>query len=301
MFAFLSLISTSFAKEIPIASVEVSSYRAPEHGSKYDASQLHDSKSVTAWIENDEGSGLGSWFEVTLKESAEITSLQLWNGYWYSFNQWDYHNRIAKLEVSFEDGSKETFDLGNDKKVETVTFAKPHSGKTVKIRVGKVHSGSAYADRIAVSEIKIFDKSPETFHKASIKASSTLPEDNDGSYGVNNLQDGLKDTPWCEGASGTGSGSTLVYDFGAAKEITAVDVVNGNGTDFKLFMAYGSIKAAELSFDNGSTQTVELKPSLMPSTLSITPVKSQKVTVTLKDVKPGGKVEDTCLSEFRFK
>ena len=300
MLTLLTLMSTSFAKEIPIASVDVSSYRAPEHGSKYDASQLYDSKSVTAWIENDEGSGLGSWFEVTLKESADITSLQLWNGYWYSFNEWDYHNRIAKLEVSFEDGSKETFDLSNDKKVETVTFAKAHTGTKVKIRVGKVHSGSAYADRIAVSEIKFFDKSADDFHRATITASSTLPEDNDGSYTGNNLQDGLKDTPWCEGAGGTGEGTTLKYDFGKSVDISSLNIVNGNGTDFKLFMAYGSIKTAELAFDDGSTQSVAFKPSLMPNTVSLTPVTSQKVTVTLKEIKPGGKVEDTCLSELKF-
>lgn len=301
MLTFLSLMSTSLAKELPISSIEVSSYRAPEHGSKYDASQLYDSKSVTAWIEDDEGSGLGSWFEVTLADAAEVTSLQLWNGYWYSFNQWDYHNRIAKLEVSFEDGSKETFELSNDKQVETVEFAKPHSGQTVKIRVGKVHSGSAYADRIAVSEIKLFDKKPDSFHKATIKASSTLPEDNDGSYGAQNLQDGLKDTPWCEGTTGTGSGSTLVYDFGSVKNIGSIDIVNGNGTDFKLFMAYGSIKTATLAFDDGSTQSVTFKAGLMPNTVQLTPVKSKQVTVTLDEVKPGGKVEDTCLSELRFK
>ncbi len=300
MFALMSLLSLAFAKEIPIDSIDASSYRAPDSSSKYDPSQLMDGKAVTAWVENDEGSGLGSWFEVQLKESASITSLKLWNGYWYSFNEWDYNNRMAKVEISFEDGSKEVFELDDKKKVEDIRFAKPHTGKSFKIRVAKVHSGSAYAERTAVSEIKVYDDTPDTFHVANIKASSTLPEDNDGSYSTSNLQDNLKDTPWCEGAKGTGSGEKLTYTFDAAKEISKFDMINGNGTDFKLFMAYGSVKTLKLTFDNGKSQNIVVKPSLMPQTQNVEPVTTKSITVELVDVKEGKTVQDTCISELRF-
>ena len=300
MFALMSLLSFASAKEIPIASIDASSYRAPDSSSKYDPSQLMDGKSVTAWVENDEGSGLGSWFEVQLKESATITSLKLWNGYWYSFNEWDYNNRMAKVEISFEDGSKEVFELDDNKKVEDIKFAKPHTGKSFKIRVAKVHSGSAYAERTAVSEIKVYDDSPDTFHVAKIKASSTLPEDNDGSYSTLNLQDNLKDTPWCEGAKGIGAGEKLTYTFDSAKEISKFDMINGNGTDFKLFMAYGSVKTLKLTFDNGKSQSIVVKPSLMKQTQSVEPVTTKSITVELVDVKEGKTVQDTCISELRF-
>ena len=59
MLTLISLLSISQAKEIDISSISVSSYRAPEDGSKYDSTQLFDGKSTTAWIEDDEGSGLG--------------------------------------------------------------------------------------------------------------------------------------------------------------------------------------------------------------------------------------------------
>jgi hypothetical protein len=301
MLTLLSLLSISQAKEIGISNIDVSSYRAPQDGSKYDSSQLFDGKSTTAWIEDDEGSGLGSWFEVTLKESASISSLQFWNGYWYSFNQWDYHNRVGKLEVSFEDGSKEVFELKNDKKVEKITFAKPHSGSSFKVRFAKVHSGSAYADRTAVSEIKVFDSSDEDYVKAIVKASSTLPEDNDGSYNSENLQDKLKDTPWCEGADGSGEGATLTYEFGSSQKVSSAEIVNGNGTDFKLFMAYGSVTSAELEFDNGSTQVISIKPSLMPQTITFNPVNTKKIVAKIVSSKKGGKVDDTCISELRFR
>ena len=300
MFAFMSLISLSFAKEVAISSIDVSSYRAPDSSTKYDSSQLNDGKAVTAWIENDEGSGLGSWFEVNLKESSTISSLKLWNGYWYSFNEWDFHNRVAKMEVTFEDGSKEVFELDDKKMVETIKFAKPHTGSSFKVRFAKVHSGSAYAERTAVSEIKVYDATPETFHVANIKATTTLPEDNDGSYDVSNLQDNLKDTPWCEGTTGTGNGQKLTYTFDAPKKLKHFDMINGNGTDFKLFMAYGSVKSLQLTFDNGQSQSVVVKPSLMPQTQNIEPVTTKTVTVELVDIKDGKTVEDTCISELRF-
>ena len=161
-------------------------------------------------------------------------------------NRFNYHNRVAKMEISFEDGSKEVFSLSNDKVVETIKFDKTHTGSTFKVRFAKVHSGSAYADRTALSEIKVFNTLEEDYFPANVEASTTLPEDNDGSYHAANLQDKLKDTPWCEGIDGSGEGSTLKYDFDKAHTISSVDIVNGNGTDFKLFMAYGSATSVEL-------------------------------------------------------
>jgi hypothetical protein len=261
---------------------------------------LFDNKSTTAWVEDDEGSGMGSWFEVSLKESAAISSMKLWNGNWYSFNEWDFYNRGSRVDIFFEDGSKESFDLSDKKNVEELKFAKAHTGKTIKLKFVKIHAGSTYADRLAVSEVKFYDASAEDFIFAELSASSTFPEDNDGSYFAKNLQDGLKDTIWCEGDKSDGVGQSLTYDFGGSKKLTSIDLVNGNATDFKMFMGYGSVKSVEIAFDNGSTQTLSFKPSLMPQTVALDPVTASKATITLKEVKAGAKVQDTCLSELRF-
>jgi hypothetical protein len=300
MFSLLTILTIAQAKEVPVASVIASSYKAAEGSNKFDAKLLFDNKSTTSWVEDDEGSGMGSWFEVSLKESTSINSMNLWNGNWYSFNEWDFYNRGARIDVFFEDGEKESFDLSDKKGVEEIKFAKAHEGKTIKIKFAKVYAGTTYADSLAVSEIKFFDSSSESFALAEVSASSTLPEDNDGSYFAQNLQDGLKDTIWCEGQSGDGSGEKLVYDFGGSKTLSSIDLVNGNGTDFKMFMGYGSVKTVEVAFDNGSTQTLSFKPSFMPQTLKLDPVSTSKATIVLKDVKSGAKVHDTCLSELRF-
>ena len=111
MFSLLTILMVAEAKEVSVASATVSSYRASDASGKYDAKLLFDNKSTTAWVEDDEGSGMGSWFEVTLKESASISSMKLWNGNWYSFNEWDFYNRGSRVDIFFEDGAKESFDL----------------------------------------------------------------------------------------------------------------------------------------------------------------------------------------------
>ena len=185
-------------------------------------------------------------------------------------------------------------------KVETINFSKPHTGKTFKVRFAKVHSGSAYAERTAVSEIKVYDATSDSYYVGKVDATTTLPEDNDGSYYASNLQDNLMDTPWCEGTEGSGEGEKLTYSFEGAKKISNVDVVNGNGTSFKLFMAYGSVKTLKLTFDNGKSQNLVLKPMFKPQTLNIEPVTTKSITVELIDVQNGKTVQDTCISELRF-
>jgi len=291
---------SGYARELTITSVRASSYMAPSDGLIYEPKLLKDLKSTTTWVEDDSGSGLGSWFEIQLEQESAISKIQLWNGNWYSYNQWDFYNRASRVDVFFSDGSKESFDLKDKKEVEELVLSKPIKSDSIKIKVTGVYTGSAYAERTAISEIKVFDNNVETYTKAKIKASSILPEDNDGSYDSANLQDGLKDTMWCEGTDGDGAQESLTYDFGSAKKVSTLFVVNGNGTDFKMFMGYGSVKSILLDFDNGTSQKVTIKPSIMPQEVSFIPVKTKSVKVTLNEVKPGPKVNDTCISEMRF-
>ena len=65
-------------------------------------------------------------------------------------------------------------------------------------------------------------------------------------------------------------------------------------------MAYGSVKTLQLTFDNGKSQSLVLKPMFKPQTLNIEPVTTKSVTVELVDVQDGKTVQDTCISEMRF-
>ena len=66
----------------------------------------------------------------------------------YSNPIWDYYNRSSKIEIQFDDGSKEVFNLDDSKKVEELKFKKTHRADSFKVKIKGVHSGSAYAERV---------------------------------------------------------------------------------------------------------------------------------------------------------
>ena len=296
------LLGTALAAPVQITSVSTSSDFSDD-GTSYAAKHLSDGKSTTSWVENDKGSGVGSWVKINLEKESTISEIALWNGNWYSYNEWDFYNRASKVELTFSDSSKQTFSFDNTKnpKVERIKLDKPVSTDSVRMVFKGVHSGSAYAERLALSEVQIFDDSPVDFNKATITSTSTLPQDNDGSYGVENLQDGLTDTLWCEGEEeGDGTGQSLTYKFNKTVTLNEIDLTNGNGTNIKMFMGYGKVKKLQLEFANGSTKELTVKASPRKQTLDLGGVKTSSVKITLADVVKGTKVNDTCLSELIF-
>ena len=105
------------------------------------------------------------------------------------------------------------------------------------------------------------DARPEDFAFArDVSSSSSLPEDNDGNYRAENLQDMLVDTAWCAGEE-AGDDEWIELDFGGSKKIKEATIVNGNAADFKIFMGYGRPKNLTLKFDDGSTRDIAVKPS----------------------------------------
>jgi hypothetical protein len=268
----------------------------------YSAKNVHAGKVGKAWVEDDKGSGLGSWLELALEKETEVTEIHLWNGNWYSFNEWDYYNRISKLEVVFSNGKTEKFDLKNTKSKEVLTLKSPIKTSSVKFIIRGVHSGSTYSDRTALSEVKLFNSSAEKFAvPVKFDVSSVSPKDNDGSYIPENLIDGIADTSWCEKGDKAGKGEWFEYDFGTAKSISSVDLVNGYAAGAKVFFAYGRVKKGVLHFDDGSTHQIDIKTTYKPQSFSFPAVKTRKVKFELLEVSQGKKVPKVCLSEAIFK
>ena len=90
-------------------------------------------------------------------------------------------------------------------------LSKPVSTDSVRLTVKKIHSGSAYTDRTAVSEVQIIGKGNGEASGIQDFATSVSKENNDGNYLGSNVQDGLRDTAWCT-PKGSGESITLQYD-----------------------------------------------------------------------------------------
>lgn len=301
MFTFILALGFGVqAKTIEVSSVKASSFLS-DGSDVYAAKNVLNRKVSKPWVEGIGGSGLGSWIELHLGKSTQVEEIKLWNGNWYSYNDWDFYNRASKLELVFSDGTRENIKLANKKKVERIKLKKPVQTQSVKIIVRGVHSGSAYSDRTAISEIQLLNSAPENYPRAkTITASSVVPEDNDGNYDAGNLGDLLEDTAWCENTNNGGVGQWVKFDLGKTKKLSTINLVNGNAADVKIFFAYNQVKKATLQFDDGSSHSLNFKPSFRNKAYSFPAVKTQTIKLVIDEIKKGKKINNTCMSEIRF-
>lgn len=306
MIAFVllaSMVATpASAAIVKVANVRASSTEVDPSGTvSYAASNLIDAKASTVWVEGEQGSGLGSWVEFDLGGSRTITGLRIWNGNWYTTDFWQRHNRVKNLTVRFSDGSEQDFTLADEQKPEEIHFKKPVTTSSVKLFIKGIYSGTTFNDT-CLSEVQVLDPAPsDTIPVASVAASSVYPPDTDGSYEPVNVGDGLLDTMWCEGdEEGDGTGEWIEFDFGQPRTVSKFRLSNGNAYSFAFNMKGNRARSMQLSFSDGSTETVEVKPTMLPQVVSFPAHTTSKVKVTFTGVVRGMTYNDLCISEMNF-
>lgn len=299
---FVASLAPTAALAARVAPVKVSASSAypEENGISYQPDRSIDAKASSAWVEGEQGSGLGSWIEYDLGDAKTVAKVTVWGGLWYSADYWGRANRPKELEISFSDGTKQVVTLKNEMRSQEFVLPAAVKTSTVRLKVKSIYDGNTWLDT-AISEVQIFDTEPEGVPTRAVTASSTLPPDADGSYDPKNAADSLNDSMWCEGdKAGDGTGTWLDVDFGARTAVSKVTVVNGIGSSLPLWMKANRAGTATLAFDDGSTETLTLKNSMMPQTLTFAPHNAQRVRVTFGAVVKGKEYNDLCMSEFRF-
>jgi hypothetical protein len=309
LFVFLSglFVSTAWAGEVKLASVSASSTLPTTEGVNYGPQNIMDGKQSTVWCEGDEsGSGLGTTLTLDLGGEQEITGLKIWNGNWYSQDFWKRHNRINNLEIAFSDGSKESFSLKNERSAETILFSEKKRTSSLRLRIRSVHQGSTFDDTV-ISELRVLNSVPnKRLDVENWSDSSHLPADSDGTYEPPNLWDGILDSMWCEGVEGDGNGEWIEFDFGQARSISKLNLVNGNAYNLMWWMKSNRVLTAQLDFSNGSSQEVSIKNSIREQTINLAPVTASKVRMSFTSVKQGNMAKKdpdfdcVCLSEATF-
>ena len=291
----------ALAGVLDVASVEASSTEPEADGVSYAAKNLTDGKQSTAWFEGQDGSGLGEFVTLELGGDKTITGLRVWNGFWYTYDFWERHNRAKEIEVFFSDDSSQTFQLDDEMKPAEITFDKPVKTSSVKVKVKAIHRGNTFNDT-GISEIQVLEAAQGDVVPAKAwSASSTYPSDGDGDYEADNLADGILDSMWCEGSTeGDGTGEWVEFDFGGSKQVSKLRLNNGNALSFGMFMKANHARKATLQFSDGSSETVDLKGSFMSQTVSFSPRTTSKVKVTFTEVKKGKEFNDLCISEAVF-
>ena len=297
----VALSPTADAAQIKIAGVMASSRYPTEEGISYAETNIKDGKVSTVWVEGEDGSGLGSWIEIDLGGSHTVTHIKLWNGNWYSWDFWNRHNRAKEIEFTFSDETTQKFTLKDEKVAEVITFDKPVTTSTIKLKIKGIYRGSTFNDT-CVSELAVFNDQPEVFHTVAGTADSGhLPEDADGTYDISNTWDMLNDTMWCENQSaGDGTGSWIEYRFGKSVRVGKLLFLNGNAYDTTFWRKSNRATQITLIFSDGSREAIQVKDFIMLQTLRFASRDTTSVRVTFDAVKPGTEYNDLCVSEARF-
>jgi hypothetical protein len=134
------------------------------------------------------------------------------------------------------------------------------------------------------------------------KASSVLPRNKAHDFGPEHLADESYGAPWAEGAAGNGVGEWVELAPVKPAPLLALSIFPGFGTpggERRLFEANGSPTRVEIVLNGERSFTATLGDSprgqLIPILAYAKPV--SRIRITIRDVRPGKKYEDTCIAK----
>lgn len=143
------------------------------------------------------------------------------------------------------------------------------------------------------------------------KASSFLKAQGDNTYDVRNIDDYRVNTAWVEGVKGYGIGETIAYtftkeDFEKAKIGNRINfngflVLNGYCKDKKTWTENSRVKRIRIDHNEEQLYEAILYDSMNLQEIAFDSVylqPSDTVTVTILEVYPGTRYQDTALSEL---
>jgi len=145
-----------------------------------------------------------------------------------------------------------------------------------------------------------FNEATQIFKSASWCVSSFLRSQGKNTYGPRNL---TRKGAWCEGVKGYGIGEAVMLTFQGypndARPPSYDRLVISNGYDktSKTFLENSRVKQIEIRTDSGKFWIRTLKDETGPQEISLGgEIAPLSVTITILDVYPGNKYDDTCIS-----
>ncbi len=291
------LVAPVEAASVRVSEWTSSSSAAPTDARSFEVSNLSDSKLGSAWVEGEDGAGLGSWVMADFGSARTLNTISVWGSHWYNVDYFGHYARPKTIVAEYADGKTEEFTLHDEQKVQVLRLKAPVQTQTVKFRVRAVYSGKG--PDTGISEVKFFDSAVEgPFTAASVSASSEAVGDADGNYGGQNASDGIVDSMWCEGnTSSDGTGEWLELALGTKRQVSGIKVRAGAPT-LDLFKAVNRPTTASLRFSDGSSESIVFKDMLFEQTFTFSPRTIDRVKLNFTGVKKGEKYDDLCVSEI---
>ncbi|MGG4203461.1 discoidin domain-containing protein [Paenibacillus jamilae] len=130
-----------------------------------------------------------------------------------------------------------------------------------------------------------------------ITATSTLPNQSNYSFSVNNLTDDNNLTPWCEGTKGGGVGETVTMDLGSTQEVRGIEMIDGTMWVNNKYLDMNTIQKMKLDFSDGQSLMLENNDTRFKFD---EPIRTSFVKITILEVKKGTDFPNTCIGELKL-
>jgi hypothetical protein len=136
-----------------------------------------------------------------------------------------------------------------------------------------------------------------------VTASSSLKGDRYKPDNVNKFSGDIDPKScWAEGVTGNGEGEWLELNATVPVLLDTLQITNGLATSDALFRANNRIKKIDLSVNGADPVTVQLPDQMDPFSIKLPESKDvvRTIRLTIREVYPGTKYQDTCISRIRL-
>jgi hypothetical protein len=108
-------------------------------------------------------------------------------------------------------------------------------------------------------------------------------------------------TAWCEGASGTGIGEWINFEFDRAVKLRQIKIQPGYFKNAQVWRDNNRVREALLEFSDGTSKTASFSDQMQTQTVDVGLKQTRWVRITIEDVFNGAHdSEDTLISEVSF-
>lgn len=114
-----------------------------------------------------------------------------------------------------------------------------------------------------------------------------------------NAGDHRSTTAWAEGRTDNGIGEWLQMVFPMPRTLQSITFVNGCRRPGERYILNNRVKEAQLTFSNGTVQTVRLKDSHGPQKVKLNGIRTMSVMLTIRSIYKGKLGHTTCIAEMR--
>jgi len=124
----------------------------------YHPSYLFDGRLDFGWVEGAKGLGEGEWVGVHLDRPAEMSALEIWNGYQRSEDHFRKNARARKVSLEADGKRVAVFPLKDAMGSQKLALPAPVQASDLKLVVEEATAGTRYPD-LVISELRFWDSS----------------------------------------------------------------------------------------------------------------------------------------------